>query len=156
MIIGYYHQIFFGGGTYYKLSKKENDEKYKFEYCHSTIPNYISEAEKYIQKYDTLKIEGRFQEDFKGMINVVYLDLTPEIKRIIDIFNNANWVKIAKKEYTSDSLDDVCWEFYNRTTIYNTHYLIKGYSVYPKEIEEIYTIFGKMKEKYIKKEANYN
>lgn len=27
MIIGYYDQAFFGGGSYYKLSKKENEEK---------------------------------------------------------------------------------------------------------------------------------
>lgn len=30
MIIGYYHQLFFGGGTYYKLSKKAQDCKYLF------------------------------------------------------------------------------------------------------------------------------
>ena len=44
MIIGYYEQIFFGGGTYYKLSKKDEEVKYKIEYSHCAIPNNIPKA----------------------------------------------------------------------------------------------------------------
>ena len=47
MIIGYYEQIFFGGGTYYKLSKKDEEEMYKIEYSHSANPNIIPKAEEY-------------------------------------------------------------------------------------------------------------
>lgn len=146
MIVGYYHQIFFGGGTYFKLSKKDNEDKYKFEYCHSAIPNYVPEAENYIQKYNTLELND---ERFQDKIVIKYLELNFEIKRIIDILNTANWALISEKKYTSDELDDVCWEFYNEANNYSTHYLVKGYSVYPKEIEEIYNIFNKMKEKYM-------
>ena len=39
---------FFGGGTYYKLSKKDEEEKYKIEYSHSANPNIIPKAEEYI------------------------------------------------------------------------------------------------------------
>ena len=143
-------KYFFGGGTYYKLSNQENEQKFKFEYCHSAVPNYIPEADNYIQKYDTLKIKDR---RFKGKITIIFLDLNYEIKRIIDILNNVNWVSIAEKEYTSNELDDACWKFFNETD-YHTHYLIEGYSLYPKEIEEIYKIFNKMKEKYIKNGEN--
>ena len=44
MIVGYYHQIFFGGGTYYKLSKKDNEDKYKFENTNYPITNYNHEV----------------------------------------------------------------------------------------------------------------
>ena len=38
---------FLGGGTYYKLSKKDEEEKYKIEYSHSANPNIIPKAEEY-------------------------------------------------------------------------------------------------------------
>jgi len=149
MIIGYYHQIFFGGGTYYKLSKKDNENKYKFEYCHPFIPNYIPKAEEYIKKYDSLSVEGeRFEEYFKEKIIEMFLDYNSEIKRIIECCDNAAWAKISKRKYTANTLDDVCWDFYFENDS-NTKYLIEGYSVYPKEIEMIYKIFKEMKEKYI-------
>ena len=49
MIVGFYSQVFFGGGTYYKLSKRDDEEKYKFEYCKAIMPNHIPGAEEYIK-----------------------------------------------------------------------------------------------------------
>lgn len=149
MIIGYYHQVFFGGGTYFKLSKKEEEKKYKIEYCHQSVPNHIPGAEEYIKKVDTLKIEEeRFKEYFEGKIVEVYIESTPEIGKIIRIVNDTNWDYISKQEYTSDTLDDVCWNLYIEND-FGTNYMIDGYSVYPKEIETIYKTFNEMKEKYI-------
>ena len=149
MIIGYYHQIFFGGGTYYKLSIQEGKEQYKFEYCHQAVPNYIPKAEEYIKKYDTLNVDGeRYKEYFKGKIIEKYLNYNSEIKRIMEFFNNADWEYISKREYTANTLDDICWDFYIENDS-GRNYLIEGYSVYPKEIETIYQIFNEMKEKYI-------
>ena len=150
MIIGYYHQIFFGGGTYYKLSKKEDEKKYKFEYCHQSVPNHIPGAEEYIKKFDTLEIkEKRFKEYFEGKIVEIYLEETnPEIEKIMEIVNDTNWDYISKQEYTDNTLDDVCWDFYIKNNI-DTDYSISGYAIYPKEIRNIYQIFNKMKETYI-------
>ena len=149
MIIGYYHQVFFGGGTYYKLSKQEGEEYYKFEYCHQAVPNYIPKAEEFIKKYETLNVVGeRFEEYFDGKIVEIYLDNNSEIKSIIEILNNADWRDISKKEYTANTLDDVCWKFYIEND-FGTNYMIDGYSVYPKEIETIFKTFNEMKEKYI-------
>ena len=149
MIIGYYHQVFFGGGTYYKLSKKEEEKKYKFEYCHQSVPNFIPGAEEYIKKVDTLKIEEeRFKEYFEGKIVEVYLESNPEIEKIIGIVNDTDWDYISKQEYTSDTLDDVCWNFYIKNSV-DTDYLINGYAIYPKEVKNLYAIFDKMKEIYI-------
>ena len=149
MIIGYYDQIFFGGGTYYKLSKKDNEEKYKFEYCHQSVPNYIPKAEEYIKKYETLKVvDERFEKYFEGKIVEIYLDNNSEIKSILEILNNTNWREVSKKEYINNTLDDVCWKFYIGNDL-GTNYMINGYSIYPKEIEKIYNIFNQVKEKYI-------
>ena len=148
MIIGYYGAAFFGGGTYYKLSKKENEEKYKFEFCHSAVPNYIPNAEEFIKKYETLKIdEDRFREKFEGKIIEKYLELNPEILEILDIINNCDWNYISSQIYTSDNFDDVCWEFY----LDNNNKLIKGYSVFPNEIEKILRIFKIIETSYIGK-----
>ena len=149
MIIGYYHQSIFGGATYFKLTKKDNEEQYKFEYCHQVVPNYIPNACDYIKKYDTLIIEEkRLQEYFQGKIVKIDLVYNVEIKNIVDILNNANWDIIYKHEYTSENLDDVHWKFYIEDGLDKVIF-IDGYSVYPKEIDEIYNIFEKMKEKYI-------
>lgn len=43
------NNLFFGGGYYYKISKKENESKYKFEMCHSEVPNDVPKGEKYIK-----------------------------------------------------------------------------------------------------------
>lgn len=142
MIIGYYHQLFFGGGTYYKLSKKIKDSKYKFEYCHSAIPNYIPDAEKYIKEYNTLSFKDeRFKKLDKKLI-VKNIEFNNYINEIIEIVNNSDWTKISNQEYTSNNLDDVCWDFYIEDE--NKKYFINGYSVYPIEIEKIYELFEKM------------
>lgn len=149
MIVSYYGQCFFGGGTYFKLSKKDNEDIYKFECCHIAVPNYIPKAEEYIKKYDTLKVyDGRFKDYFEGKISEKYLDMNPYIEKLLTIINNSDWTTIIKNTYTSEELDDVCWIFYvedeNKKEIYK-----KGYSVFPKEIETILTIFKNMKDDYV-------
>ena len=152
MIIGYYHQAFFGGGNYYKLSKRDNEDEYKFEYCQQAVPNYIPNAEKYIKKYDTLTIDDSFhyKENFEGKIIEIYLEENQEIINILEIANNSNWESISKKEYTSDTFDDICWSFYIELNN-KQKFFIDGYSIRPKEIDTIYNIFKDIKEKYIGK-----
>ena len=142
MIIGYYHQLFFGGGTYYKLSKKAQDCKYKFEYCHSVIPNYIPNAEEFIKEYNTLSFKDEKFKELNEKLKVKNIEFNNYINEIIEIVNNSDWNKISNQEYTSNNLDDVCWDFYIEAE--NKKYFIKGYSVYPIEIEKIYDIFEKM------------
>lgn len=145
MIIGYYGQAFFGGGTYYKLSKQKSDDKYKFEYIRTIIPNYISNAEEYIKKYETLTIEGiKKKEYFAGKNKVVYLEKNSDIEKILNIIENSNWNSITNKKYDSENLDDENWDFY--IDYENNNYFIEGYSVHPKEIEIIYSLFEKIKE----------
>ena len=147
-------KAFFGGGTYFKLSKRDNEEMYKFEYCHQSLPNYIPEAEKYIKKYDTLKVEdNHFKEYFNGKISEVYLNINKNIKKIFKIINNTNWTNIIKKTYTSMDLDDINWDFYIENGTKKEVYK-QGYSVYPKEIVKILTIFKNMKDDYIGKKWN--
>lgn len=144
MIIGYYHQIFFGGGTYFKLSKRDNEDKYKFEFCHSAIPNYIPNAEEYIKKYDTLTINNE-RICSKIEITEKYIDYNQYIKEIIKIIHTAEWNKISKTNYSNNNLDDVNWCFYIRDEE-DLEYIITGYAVYPKEVEQIYYLFKKIKE----------
>lgn len=149
LIVGYYGAAFYGGGTYFKLSKNAEEKQYKFEYCHQAVPNYIPKAEEYIKKYDTLKVEEeRFKEYFEGKIIEIYLDYNFDIEKIIRIVSNSNWDNISKNEYTSESFDDVCWNFYFESKL-SKNYFIQGYSVYPNEIKTIYNTFKEMKEKYI-------
>lgn len=146
MIIGYYGQSFFGGGTYYKLSKKANEEKYKFEYTHTIVPNYIPNAEEYIKKYETLTIAGIKNKDyFVGTNNVVYLEKNSDIDEILNIVERSNWDKITKKKYDSENLDDENWDFYLENENDNNYY-IEGYAVHPRKIEKIYSILKKIKE----------
>lgn len=137
MIIGYYEQSFFGGGTYYKLSKKDNESKYKIEYAHSAVPNYIPEAEKYIKMYENLQIKyDKFCEEFADKIKIEYIDSNRKIKKIIDYIAKCNWKEISKKDYTDNVIDDGAnWELY--VEINNKKYYIKGYEDYPKEIKKI-------------------
>lgn len=48
MIVGYYEQAFFGKGTYYKTSKKDDESKYKIAYAHSDVLNYVTNTKKSI------------------------------------------------------------------------------------------------------------
>ena len=61
---------------------------------------------------------------------------------LLDTSNDLVLNKISNQEYTSNNLDDVCWDFYIEAE--NKKYFIKGYSVYPIEIEKIYDLFEKM------------
>lgn len=145
MIIGYYGQIFFGGGTYYKLSKKENEDKFKFEYIHTIVPNYISNAEEYIKRYETLTIDGLKRNDcFVGENTVAYFEIDPIIKEILHIVKNSNWVDISNKKYDSEELDDENWDFYIECEN-GIKYFTQGYSVHPEEIEKIYSLFKDLK-----------
>ena len=149
MIIGYYHQIFFGGGTYLKLSKKKQENKYKFEYCHSAIPNYIPKAEDFIKSYNTLSIKDNRFKEIEEKINVKNIEYTKQIDEIIKIIKESDWSKISKEKYTSDNLDDVCWDFYIEDDD-NHKFLINGYSEYPVEIKNIYELLKKIQEEYNK------
>lgn len=77
MIIGIYKQSFFGGGYYYKISKKENESKYKFEMCHSAVPDDVPKGEEYIKKYDTIEFNeciGFEKEEMDSKLQVRYIE----------------------------------------------------------------------------------
>lgn len=147
MIVGYYHQVFFGGGTYYKLSKNSQESKYKFEYCHSAIPNYIPNAENYIKTDKTLSIKDYNFRKIEKKLKVYNIEFNDYINEIIEIVKNSDWNKISNQKYTSDNLDDICWNFYIEDDE-NDKYYISGYSVFPLEIEKIYSLFKNIIKKY--------
>lgn len=150
MIIGYYQQIFFGGGTYYKLSNKDGEEKYKIEYSHSAVPNYIPKAKQYIKKYETLRIEEeRKKEYFKGKIKAEYISEDSEIYILLDYITKCDWENISKKEYNDDMLDGVNWYFY--IAFDNKQYEIHGYEKFPEKITKIIETLENISNKYINK-----
>ena len=140
MIIGYYHSVFFGGGTYFKLSKNSNDNFFKFEYCHSAVPNYIPNAEMYIKTYNTLSFDNERFKNLEKNLKVKNIKDNSYINEIISIIEKTDWERIENEKYSSDNLDDVCWCFYIEND-QNKKYFIQGYSVYPNEIESIYNLF---------------
>lgn len=149
MIIGYYQQIFFGGGTYYKLSKKDDKGEYKIEYSHSVVPNYIPEAELYIKKYDTLEIEDeREKVYFEGRIKEKYIENNSKIEFLMKYITKCDWNKIVKKEYSDNDVDDgICWDFYIEFN--NQKYEINGYEKFPKEVTKIVNILKSISEEYL-------
>lgn len=150
MIIGYYEQSFFGGGTYYKLSKRDNESRYKMEYSHSTIPNYIPEVENFIKEYETLKIEDdNFCGNFEGKIKSKFIDSNKEIEELINYILKCNWKRISKEDYTDDVDDGTNWELY--IDIDNKRYHIDGYEKYPKEIQQVIKKLNELSRQYLEK-----
>lgn len=151
MIIGYYEQSFFGGGTYYKLSKKDEETKYKIEYSHCSIPNNIPKAEEYIKKYDTLSLEEeRWKEDFEGKIKVDYIEMNSYIETLMTDINKCDWESISKKEYRDDGiLDGLGWDFYIEFN--NKKFEIHGYEKFPEEVLKVLEILKNISETYLEK-----
>lgn len=149
MIIGYYEQVFFGGGTYYKLSKKIEEINYKIEYSHSAVPNYIPDAEEYIKKYETLEITDKYnKEDFEGKIKVDYISECRDIEKLERYINKCDWNKISKKKYSDEEVNDgICWNFY--IEFENQKYEIKGYEIMPKEISTARDILKSISNQYL-------
>lgn len=149
MIIGYYEQIFFGGGTYYKLSKKDEEIKYKIEYSHSANPNIIPKAEEYIKKYDTLNFENeRRKEYFEGKIKVDYIEMNSYIETLITYINRCDWENISKKEYRDDGiLDGLGWDFYIEFN--NKKFEIHGYEKFPEEVLKVLDILKNISKNYL-------
>lgn len=150
MIIGYYEQSFFGGGTYYKLSKRDNESRYRMEYSHSVVPNYIPEAENFIKEYETLKIkDDNFYENFEGKIKSKFIDSNKEIEELINYILKCNWKRISKKDYTDDVDDGTNWELY--IDIDNERCYIDGYEKYPKEIQQVIKKLNELSTQYLEK-----
>lgn len=138
LIIGYYGQAFFGGGTYIKLSmNKSNDDRYKIEYLHSAVPNYIENAEDYITKFETIDIKkSMYYNDYKKNIIEKWIEKNIYINELEVFVNSLNLEKIAKRIYNDDNvLDGLCWDFYILKN--NKQYKISGYEDMPKELEKI-------------------
>ena len=145
MIIGYYEQAFFMGGTYYKLTKKDNEDKYKIEYSHSVIPNYIPEAEEYIKKYDSLNVDNEY---FEGKIKTEYIESNLDIEALIEYVLKCDWNRISKKKYDDkDILDGLGWDFY--IEFENKKYLVSGYEKFPEEITKIIDVLKNISNTYL-------
>ena len=156
MIIGIYKQSFFGGGYYYKISKKENEAKYKFEMCHSVIPNDVPGGAEYIREYNTIEFSkcSAYEKDImNSKLNIRYLDKNILIDLLISNINSMDLEKIFSKEYyNSDTIDGENWCFFIEYKG-NKHY-IKGYGNKPEEIENVVYMLYKIGEKYIKNSFN--
>lgn len=138
MIIGYYGQSFFGGGTYIKLSTDKNkSDKYKIEYLHSAVPNYIENAEKYISKYETIDIDSScFYKDYKNKLTEKEIDENVHIIKLEEFINSINLKKMSKKEYNDeDVFDGLCWYFYIMEN--DKAYNINGYEKMPEKLKNI-------------------
>lgn len=148
LIIGYYGQAFFGGGTYIKLSmNKNNDDRYKIEYLHSAVPNYIENAEDYITKFETIDIKkSMYYNDYKKNIIEKWIEKNVYINELEVFVNSLNLEKIAKRIYNDDNvLDGLCWDFYILKN--NKQYKISGYEDMPKELEKIIDYLNEIAEK---------
>ena len=154
MIIGYYEQSFFGGGYYYKISKKGNDLKYKFEMCHSAIPNYVPNAEEYISKYDTINFtEAEILLDMDSKLRKTHIQDDILIIELLKHLNNINLDELARKEYNNcDILDGTNWELY--IEFKDKKYHIKGYEDQPKDIIKVVEFLYQIGEKYINNSFN--
>jgi len=145
MIIGYYEQAFFMGGTYYKLAKKDNEDKYKLEYSHSVVPNYIPDAEEYIKKYDSLNVDDEY---FEGKIKTEYIESNLDIEALIEYVLKCDWKRISKKKYEDkDILDGLDWDFYIEFD--NRKYLVSGYEKFPEEITKIIDALENISKTYL-------
>jgi len=147
MIIGYYEQAFFMGGTYYKLAKKDNEDKYKLEYSHSVVPNYIPDAEEYIKKYDSLNVDDEY---FEGKIKTEYIESNLDIEALIEYVLKCDWKRISKKKYEDkDILDGLDWDFYIEFD--NRKYLVSGYEKFPEEITKIIDALENISKTYLER-----
>lgn len=123
-------------------------KKYKIEYGHSAVPNFIPNADKYIKIYDTLEIEEDFRlEQFEGKIKVNHISENPDILYLLEYIVKCNWEIISKKEYKSNDLDGTNWYFYIEYE--NNKYIITGYEEIPEEINNIVCILKVLSEKYL-------
>lgn len=149
MIIGYYQQAFFGGGTYYKITKKDNENQYKIEYSHSAVPNNIPKAEEYIKKYEDLKMDDNKQKEyFKGKIKTKYIETNSYIELLIKYINKCDWESISKKEYIDDGiLDGLGWDFFIEFN--NKQFEIRGYEKFPEEVLKVLNILKNISETYL-------
>ena len=137
MIIGYYEQSFFGGGTYIKLSRKENDD-YKIESISSELPNYISDAEEYIKKHESIQKSEKFSNFFgtKALLLGGNIIESVELQKFIGYIKTLDFKSlIEKKYYNQNILDGLSWEIFIELDEKTWH--IQGYEDMPKEIEEI-------------------
>lgn len=137
MIIGYYEQSFFGGGTYIKLSRKENDD-YKIESITSEVPNYIPDAEEYIKKHESIQKSEKFSNFFgrKALLFGGNIIESVELQKFIGYIKTLDFKSlIEKKYYNQNILDGLSWEIFIELDEKTWH--IQGYEDMPKEIEEI-------------------
>lgn len=145
MIIGYYEQSFFGGGTYYKLTKRDNEDKYKLEYSKSEVPNYIPNAEEYIKKYEILQVDNEY---FEGKIKIEYIEPNLDIESIKEYALKCDWKRISRKKYEdNDILDGLGWDFY--IEFGNQKYLLSGYEKFPEEIIKIVDMLENISKIYL-------
>lgn len=148
MIIGYYEQALFGRATYCKLTKKDNEIKYKIEYVYSDFPNHIPEAEDYIKRYKNLSIDNSLYKQFQNKVKNKYIDTNNDIEKLIEYILKVNLEKVSKSIYSYDDIDDgTNWEIY--IEINNKKYTICGYEIWPKEIEKIIRFMSIIVSKYL-------
>ncbi len=156
MIIGYYSQSFFGGGYYYKISKKNDDIKYKLEVLHSAIPNGIPNADQYIKEYETIEFNNediRMKTNMDSKLQVRYIDSNILINELIEYINSINLDKLSKNKYQNNSImDGKNWSLYVEQL--NKKYYIKGYEDEPKEVENIWMKLHQIVDQYIRNSLN--
>lgn len=137
MIIGYYEQSFFGGGTYIKLSRKD-EEAYRLESISSGTPNYIPDAEKYIKKYESIKCSEKFKKIFgeEPLLFTSKMNENVELLNFIEYIKTIDFKILSEKRYYNDGiLDGMNWEIFIEFQKEKWH--IHGYEDMPKEVEKI-------------------
>jgi len=138
IIIGYYGSSYFGGGTYIKLSKKEN-EKYKLEKISSKSPNYIPNADKYIKLHDTISFEESVQypyiKDNDLRFKVYSIGESETILNLEKYLETINLEEISSKEYKKEILDGLWWKIFIKVD--SREYSISGNGDFPEELRRI-------------------
>lgn len=141
LIIGYYGQAFWGGGTYIKLTKRQNED-YKMEYVRSVMfPNYVPNAEKYIRSFERISFQSEngfdqpYTKDEDFSLTCRYLKENDEIRQIIQSLHDIDLSEMSKTEYYIDIFDSLNWSFFVQFD--DQQYYIKGYVERPDELTEI-------------------
>lgn len=139
LIISYYGQSFWGGGTYAKLTRQENED-YRTEYMRCIRrPNSVPGAEIYMRSFERIQFQDKrgfsLVEDNDPRLVCKSWPQNEKFQQFVDSVLQLDLEKISKEEYwDNDFLDGLVWFFF--VQIDDRQYYMQGYVKMPPAIEK--------------------